>query len=177
MVEHYLDTVGVTGSNPVSRTISSPALQRLTHFHQNKRFDCNTFLPDGLIQMQASDVVFADDDGAFSSNRKCPRVIGNRPDRLAAATRESVKVDGVARTTRLRPVTARSEQPIQSHISRSPAKHRRRRFLLLRPRIPVTDSSCAGDVHSLHPDINPTSSTRLGSSLTISGAREGRRWL
>jgi hypothetical protein len=32
-------------------------------------------------------------------------------------------------------------------------------------------------VHSLHPDINPTSSTRLGSSLTISGARQGWRWL
>ena len=65
VVEHYLDTVGVTGSNPVSRTISFPALQRLTHFHQNKRFDCNTFLPAGLIQMQASDVVFADDDGCL----------------------------------------------------------------------------------------------------------------
>src|SRR2546428_10170825 len=29
-----------------------------------------------------------------------------------------------------------------------------------------------GDVHPLHPDIDQTSSTRLGSSLTISGARE-----
>ena len=173
----HVDTVGVTGSNPVSRTISSPALQRLTHFHQNKRFDCNTFLPDGLIQMQASDVVFADDDGCLFVKSEMSTSYWQLPGPLAAATRESVKVDGVARTTRLRPVTARSEQPIQSHVSRSPAKHRRRRFLLLRPRIPVTDSSCAGDAHSLHPDINPTSSTRLGSSLTISGARQGWRWL
>jgi hypothetical protein len=33
VVEHYLDTVGVTGSNPVSRTTFSPALQRLSRFH------------------------------------------------------------------------------------------------------------------------------------------------
>ena len=33
------------------------------------------------------------------------------------------------------------------------------------------------DVRPLHPDIDPTSSTRLGSSLTISGAREESNWL
>src|SRR6478752_4032380 len=36
VVEHYLDTVGVTGSNPVSRTIFSPALQRLVRFHRKQ---------------------------------------------------------------------------------------------------------------------------------------------
>ena len=32
VVEHYLDTVGVTGSNPVSRTISSPQYSDLRIF-------------------------------------------------------------------------------------------------------------------------------------------------
>jgi hypothetical protein len=127
--------------------------------------------------MQASDVVFAHDDGCLFVKSEMSMSYWQPPGPFGGGKRESVKLDGVARTTRLRPVTARSEQPIQSHISRSPSKHRRRCFLLLRPRIPVTDSSCAGDVHSLHPDINPTSSTRLGSSLTISGARQGWRWL
>src|SRR4029077_13395572 len=36
VVEHYLDTVGVTGSNPVSRTIFSPAVQRLVQFHRKQ---------------------------------------------------------------------------------------------------------------------------------------------
>ena len=36
VVEHYLDTVGVTGSNPVSRTILSSAVQRLVHFHRKQ---------------------------------------------------------------------------------------------------------------------------------------------
>src|SRR5438552_12363410 len=52
VVEHYLDTVGVTGSNPVSRTIFSPVVQRLTHFHRKQTLRCNTFLPDGLIEVR-----------------------------------------------------------------------------------------------------------------------------
>ena len=93
VVEHYLDTVGVTGSNPVSRTISSSALQRLTHFHQNKRFDCNTFLPDGLIQVQASDLVFADDDGCLFVKSEMSTSYWQPPGPFGSGNRESVKVD------------------------------------------------------------------------------------
>ena len=93
VVEHYLDTVGVTGSNPVSRTISSPALQRLTHFHQNKRFDCNTFLSDGLIQVQASDLVFADDHGCLFVKSEMSTGYWQPPGPFGSGNRESVKVD------------------------------------------------------------------------------------
>ena len=54
VVEHYLDTVGVTGSNPVSRTIFFPQYNDLVIFIENKRFDCNTFLP-GRADRRASE--------------------------------------------------------------------------------------------------------------------------
>ena len=54
VVEHYLDTVGVTGSNPVSRTIFFPKYNDLCIFIGNKRFDCNTFLP-GRADRRASE--------------------------------------------------------------------------------------------------------------------------
>ena len=54
VVEHYLDTVGVTGSNPVSRTIFFPQDNDLCIFIENKRFDCNTFLP-GRADRRASE--------------------------------------------------------------------------------------------------------------------------
>src|SRR4029077_13178061 len=41
---------------------------------------------------------------------------------------------------------------------------------------PIAGSSLAGGTSPAHIPIS-TSSTRLGPSLTISGAREGRRWL
>jgi len=41
---------------------------------------------------------------------------------------------------------------------------------------PIAGSSLAGGTSPAHIPIS-TSTTRLGSSLTISGAREGRRWL
>src|SRR6476619_3108928 len=54
VVEHYLDTVGVTGSNPVSRTIFFPKYNDLCIFIGNKRLDCNTFLP-GRAERRASE--------------------------------------------------------------------------------------------------------------------------
>src|SRR5205807_8358672 len=115
---------------------------------------------------------------------------------------------GVARTIGLRPLPRETNSRSQSHISRSPAKHRRRhrrkrfllifypfrssrRFLLqsavLRPLPfpmalisryvdPIAGSSLAGGTSPPCIPIS-TSSTRLGSSLTIIGARKGRRWL
>jgi hypothetical protein len=117
---------------------------------------------------------------------------------------------GVARTIGLRPLPSEANSRPQSHISRSPAKHRRRhrrkrfllifypfrssrRFLLqsavLRPLTvplptalisryvePIAGSSLAGGTSPAPSRYRP-SSTRLGSSLTISGARQGRRWL
>ena len=124
--------------------------------------------------------------------------------------RKQSRPDGRCAHNWTSPVTFRSEQPTQSHISRSPAKHRRRhrrkrflltfypfrssrRFLLqsavLRPLTvpfpmtlisryldPIAGSSLAGGTSPAPIPIS-TSSTRLGSSLTISGARKGRRWL
>ena len=117
---------------------------------------------------------------------------------------------GVARTIGLRPLPPEANSRPQSHISRSPAKHRRRhrrkrfllifypfrssrRFLLqsavLRPLtvpLPMALISRYVDPHgwliTRRRDLArsipiSTSSTRLGSSLTISGARKGRRWL
>ena len=44
VVEHYLDTVGVTGSNPVSRTISSPCNAAFyANRPEHQRRHCNTF--------------------------------------------------------------------------------------------------------------------------------------
>ena len=44
MVEHYLDTVGVTGSNPVSRTITSRSYTRvLREFAEQLWADCSNF--------------------------------------------------------------------------------------------------------------------------------------
>ena len=138
VVEHYLDTVGVTGSNPVSRTISFPALQRLTHFHQNKRFDCNTFLSDGLIQVQASDLVFADDDGCVfirSENVEELLATARRFGDGSGNKREQSRPDARCAHNWTSPVTSRSEQPTPvTHfaITCEPRRrHRRNRFLLI----------------------------------------------
>jgi len=124
--------------------------------------------------------------------------------------RKQSRRTGVACTIGLCPLPSEANSRPQSHISRSPAKHRRRhrrkrfllifypfrssrRFLLqsavLRPLTvplpmalisryvdPIAGSSLAGGTSPAHIPIS-TSSTRLGSSLTISGARKRRRWL
>ena len=146
MVEHYLDTVGVTGSNPVSRTISSPSATTCAFSSKSNASIVTLFCLDGLIQ-------------------------GKQVMSFSQMTTAVLRASG------LRPVTSRSEQPIQSHISRSPAKHRRRRFLLLRLRIPVTDSSCAGGTCIRSIPISILRRAQEGSSLTISGARQRWRWL
>ena len=130
--------------------------------------------------MQASDVVFADDDG-------CLFVKSENVDELLATARtiwgerqqeKRLRLDARCAHNWTSPVTARSEQPI-------PVTH----FAITceTSTAPFSTSFdleshnlthlCAGGLHPLHPDIDPTSSTRLGSSLTISGARQGRRWL
>ena len=92
------------------------------------------------MEGRASDVVFADDDGClFVRSEKCRGVICNRPGNFfwaAAATSGSNQGRaGVARTIGLRPLPSEANSRPQSHISRSPAKHRRRhrrkRFLLI----------------------------------------------
>src|SRR5438270_12175144 len=93
------------------------------------------------------------------------------------------------------PVTSRSEQPtpvtrfaITCETSTAPSKNKISYGLLsLSFLAPFSTSSTSNpntwlitrrrDLHPLHPDLDPTSSTRLGSSLTISGARERSRWL
>ena len=80
VVEHYLDTVGVTGSNPVSRTIFFPQYNDLCIFIENNASIVTLFCLDGRIEGQASDVVFADDDGCvFVRSEKCRGVTCNRP--------------------------------------------------------------------------------------------------
>ena len=49
VVEHYLDTVGVTGSNPVSRTTFSSALQRLVPFRQVGKMSRSYLQPPGKV--------------------------------------------------------------------------------------------------------------------------------
>jgi len=61
--------------------------------------------------------------------------------------RQQAKAKGrtrLARTIGLRPLPPEANSRPQSHISRSLAKHRGRRFLLPRPPIPIPDSSRAG---------------------------------
>jgi hypothetical protein len=113
VVEHYLDTVGVTGSNPVSRTIFSPAAATYAFSSKTNASDCNTFRPDGLIEAQASDVLFADDNG-------CLFVKSANVDELPATARtvwerqqeKRLRLDARCAHDRTSPVTARSEPPI-----------------------------------------------------------------
>jgi hypothetical protein len=116
----------------------------------------------------------------------------------------------VARTIGLRLLPPEANSRPQSHISRSPAKprrrHRRNRFLLIfypfrsSPSFSTSERSPPTPYRTFFDGVNitlrrphrwliirrrdlarsipiSTSSTRLGSSLTISGARQGRRWL
>ena len=48
VVEHYLDTVGVTGSNPVSRTIFFSASLSQTILHSKQGYAANSCIP--LVQ-------------------------------------------------------------------------------------------------------------------------------
>ncbi len=139
VVEHYLDTVGVTGSNPVSRTIFFRRTTTCALSSKTNASIVTLFCLDGRIEGQASDVVFADDDGCvFVRSEKCRGVTCNRPENFLGGSgnkRKQSRPDGRCAHNWTSPVTFRSEQPTQSHISRSPAKHRRRhrrkRFLLI----------------------------------------------
>ena len=136
------------------------------------------FCQDGRIEGQASDDVFADDDGCRSVRSE------NVEELLAPAwsirERSGNKQKQFGLGTRYvhnwtSPVTCRNEQPIPvTHFAitcqRSTAASKNQTFLNLRS-LPFLGR----DVHPLHAYINPTSSTRLGSSLTISGARDPPR--
>jgi hypothetical protein len=54
VVEHYLDTVGVTGSNPVSRTISSPQCDDLCISSKSNASIVTLFCLDGPLTLTAS---------------------------------------------------------------------------------------------------------------------------
>ena len=115
MVEHYLDTVGVTGSNPVSRTIFFPQYNDLCIFIENNASIVTLFCLDGRIEGQASDVVFADDDGCvFVRSEKCRGVTCNRPEKFFGRQRQQAEAIRAGRALRAQwtsPVTFRSEQP------------------------------------------------------------------
>src|SRR5438874_13606612 len=48
VVEHYLDTVGVTGSNPVSRTITSPRLPEALAMHDRSESETTVAISESL---------------------------------------------------------------------------------------------------------------------------------
>ena len=93
MVEHYLDTVGVTGSNPVSRTISSPQCDDLCISSKSNASIVTLFCLDGLIQGQASDVVFADDDSCLFVKSEMSTSYWQPPDRLGVAAENRLRLD------------------------------------------------------------------------------------
>ena len=135
---------------------------------------------------------------AFSSGRKNVEELLATARRFWGRERQQAKAIKAGRALRAqldfaRYLQKRTADP-QSYISPSPAKHRRRhrrnrfllvfypfrssrRFLLqsavLRPHrwLIIRRRDLARSIPI------STSSTRLGSSLTISGARKGRRWL
>ena len=91
VVEHYLDTVGVTGSNPVSRTIFFPHITTCALSSKTNASILTLFCLDGRIEGQASDVVFADDDGCvFVRSEKCRGVTCNRPE-IWGRQKEAIK--------------------------------------------------------------------------------------
>jgi len=107
-------------------------------FIENKRFDCNTFLPGRADRRQASDVVFADDDGCvFVRSEKCRGVTCNRPE-IWGRERQQARAIKAGRALRaqldfacyLQKRTADPSHTFRDHL-RNLGRHRRNRFLLI----------------------------------------------